>query len=248
MGKFINLDLQNLMEEHVCCAIGDPKHRDGVDTKKAWLKEQLPKGHVFRKLDARGKVFIEYAPLETAWVPVEGERYLYIYCLWVAGSYKGQGYAGELMEYCREDAQKQGKSGICVISSKKKKPYTADKKFFQKYGFKTVDVIGDYELLALSYDGRMPRFTDSAHQMSIPSNDLTIYYGRQCPFISNCIMQIKTYCADQNIPLHLEMVDSVEKAKRVPCVFNNWAVFYHGVYVTNMLLNENALKKLLNNS
>ena len=49
-----------------------------------------PRGHVFRKLNAKGVVFIEYAPLETAWVPVIGDNYYYIYCLWVAGPYKGK--------------------------------------------------------------------------------------------------------------------------------------------------------------
>ena len=38
-------------------------------------------------------------------------------------------------------------------------------------------------------------------------------------------------------------VDTLEKAKNVPCVFNNWAVFYNGQYETNHLLNENLLKK-----
>ena len=46
---------------------------------------------MFRKLNARGKIFIEYEPLETAWVPIIGKNYEYIYCLWVAGSFKGKG-------------------------------------------------------------------------------------------------------------------------------------------------------------
>lgn len=41
----------------------------------------MKEGHIFRKLDAKATVFIEYAPLETAWVPVIGENYFYIYCL-----------------------------------------------------------------------------------------------------------------------------------------------------------------------
>lgn len=88
--NYINLTPENLESEHLCCAnAGDRKHLHGVTQKKDWLRSRLPEGHVFRKLDARGKVFIEYAPLETAWVPVVGENYLYIYCLWVSGSFKG---------------------------------------------------------------------------------------------------------------------------------------------------------------
>ena len=85
--QFKNVTLDSLEGEHLCCAISDKKHQCGVDAKKAWLKDRIGEGHVFRKLDAKGKVFIEYAPLETAWVPVNGDNFLYIYCLWVSGSF-----------------------------------------------------------------------------------------------------------------------------------------------------------------
>ena len=54
------------------------KPHPGVEAKRRWLVDRLPEGHVFRKLDVKEKVFIEYAPLETAWVPVEGDNYLYL--------------------------------------------------------------------------------------------------------------------------------------------------------------------------
>ena len=59
MNEYTNLTSENIDEEHVCCAIGDPKHQIGVDKKKEWIKSKLNEGHVFRKLDARGKIFIE---------------------------------------------------------------------------------------------------------------------------------------------------------------------------------------------
>lgn len=244
--SFINLTVSNLENEHICCAIADKKHQSGVERKKAWLKERISEGHVFRKLDEKGKVFIEYAPLEKAWVPVSGDNYIYIYCLWVSGKFKGKGHGEKLLEYCINDAKEQNKSGICVISSKKKKPFLSDKKFMQKYGFKTVDTIGDeYELLALSLDGTTPSFNDRAKMQSIESENLTIFYGMQCPYIPNCIEQVSNYCKANNISLDLVEVDSLEKAKSSPGVFNNWAVFYKGQFETVHLLNENYLKKML---
>ena len=123
MNEYINLDEKNIDEEHICCAIGDPKHQDGVDKKKEWIKSKLKDGHVFRKLNARGKIFIEYEPIETAWVPIKGKNYMHIYCLWVAGSFKGKGIAKELLEYAINDSKEKGKSGICTLVSKKKKPF-----------------------------------------------------------------------------------------------------------------------------
>lgn len=243
---YINLTAENLDSQHVCCAISDKKHQCGVAAKKKWLRERLAEGHVFRKLDDRGKVFIEYAPLETAWTPVLGDNYLYIYCLWVAGSFKGKGHAAALLGYCIEDAKARGKSGVCVLSARKKKPFMADKKFFMKYGFETVDTTDDgYELLALSFDGSLPRFAQNVKEQAIPGKELTIYYGMQCPFIPNCIEQVKGYCEANSVPLELVAVDSLEAAKAVPCVFNNWAVFKDGRFETVHLLNEGQLKKLL---
>ena len=34
MNEYINLTAENIDEEHICCAIGDPKHQAGVDCKK----------------------------------------------------------------------------------------------------------------------------------------------------------------------------------------------------------------------
>lgn len=39
MSEYINLDFENIEKEHICCAIGDPKHQDGVNRKKNGLKK-----------------------------------------------------------------------------------------------------------------------------------------------------------------------------------------------------------------
>lgn len=244
-GEYINLTIGNIEKEHICCAISDKKHQAGVDIKKEWLKDRIKEGHVFRKLDQKGKVFIEYSSAETAWAPVEGDNWIYIHCLWVSGSFKGKGYAKELLEYCIKDAKNQNKSGVCIISSKKKKPFLSDKKFLNRFGFETADTIDEYELLALSFDESKPGFTESAKKQRIDSEDLTIYYGLQCPYIPNCIQQVKDYCSANDIKLDLIKVDSLEKAKAVPGVFNNWAVFYKGDFNTLHLLNEGYLKKII---
>lgn len=90
-AEFIDLTAENIADEHLCCIIRMKKPHTGVEAKREWLAARLPEGHVFRKLNTGDCVFIEYAPLETAWVPVVGENYLYIYCLWVLGAPRGSG-------------------------------------------------------------------------------------------------------------------------------------------------------------
>ena len=246
MNEYINLDLNNIDEEHICCAIGDPKHQVGVDKKKEWIKNKLNEGHVFRKLNARGKIFIEYEPIETAWVPINGKNYEYIYCLWVAGSFKGKGIGKELLEYAIEDAKKKKMSGLCTLVSKKKKPFLGEKNFFLHYGFEVVDNIDDYELLALKFDDKeMPKFNDTARKMTIDNDNFTIYYSNECPYVEYEVKELSDYAKENNIKLDFIKIDSLDKAKNVPCIFNNWANFYKGKFISNTILNANALEKLI---
>jgi len=246
MNEYINLNLENIATEHICCAIGDPKHQEGVDRKKEWIKNKLSDGHVFRKLNARGKTFIEYEPIETAWVPINGKNYIYIYCLWVAGSFKGQGIGKELLQYAINDAQEKGMSGICTLVSKKKKPFIGEKKFFEHFGFKVIDTINDYELVALKFDNNeTPKFSDTARTMKIADKDFTIYYSNECPYVEYEVKELSHYAQNNGIKLNFIKIDSLEKAKNAPCIINNWANFYHGEFISNTILNANALEKLL---
>lgn len=246
MNEYINLTSENIEKEHICCAIGDKKHQAGVESKKEWLRAKLADGHVFRKLDARGKTFIEYEPIETAWVPVVGENYEYIYCLWVAGSFKGKGIGGELLEYAINDSKEKGMSGICTLASKKKKPFIGEKKFYEHYGFYVVDSIGDYELLALRFDNHpTPTFSDSAREMRIDSNDFTVFYSPECPYVEYEAKELSEYAKENHIAINFIKIDSLEKAKNAPCVFNNWANFYQGEFISNTILNANSFQKLL---
>lgn len=134
-GEFLNLTPENIASEHLCCIIRSKTAHPGVETKRAWLAERLGEGQVFRKLNAKECVFIEYAPLETAWVPVLGENFYYIYCLWVQGAPKGHGYGRQLMEYCIADARAHGKSGVCMLGAAKQKSWLSDQSFAKRYGF-----------------------------------------------------------------------------------------------------------------
>lgn len=243
---FINLTEENIDYEHLCCIIRSRVSHQGVESKRSWLKDRLSEGHVFRKLDAKTTVFIEYAPLEKAWVPIVGYNYLYIYCLWVTGEYKGKGYGKALLEYCIEDAHKKGKSGICMLGAKKQKAWLTDQSFAKKHGFEVVDSTDDgYELLALSFDNTKPHFSDSVKKHKTDDDTLTVFYDMQCPFILSYVESIKCFCTDNNIPLHLKQITTLEEAKNLPCVFNNFAVFYKGKLQTVNLIDTNTLSSII---
>ena len=151
------------------------------------------------------------------------------------------------MEYCLADAKAKGKSGVCMLGAEKQKAWLSDQSFAKKFGFETVDTTDNgYELLALSFDGTMPKFAPNAKKAGIENNELTIYYDMQCPYIHQNIEMITQYCKTNGIPLSLIQVDTLQKAKELPCVFNNWAVFYKGYFVTvNLILDITYLERIL---
>lgn len=246
--SFIDLTPENLAKEHLCCIIRSKKPHPGVEAKRQWLAGRLAEGHVFRKLNVKGCAFIEYAPLERAWVPVTGDHYFYIYCLWTTAPYRGKGWGRALLESCIADAKAKGKSGICMLGAQKQKAWLTDQNFTRQFGFETVDATETgYELLALSFDKTLPRFTPQARRSVSEQPGLAIYYDLQCPYILQSIDTVRRYCAQQSVPLTLVPVDTLEKAKALPCVFNNWAVCYNGVFQTvNLLTDVGALQRILN--
>lgn len=245
-NDFINITSENIENEHLCCIIRTKTKHEGVESRRAWIKDRIKEGHVFRKLVEKATVFIEYAPLEKAWVPIEGDNYYYIYCLWVLGEYRGKGYAKSLMEYCIDDARKNGKSGICMLAAQKQKAWLSSQDFVKKYGFKTVDTTDNgYELLALSFDGSYPKFCENGKKMEIDCQDLTIFYDNQCPYIYQTVNSIRKYCGENNVKLNLVLINSLEEAKKLPCVFNNFAVFYRGNFVTVNLLDVKTIERII---
>ena len=45
--EFINLTIDNLETEHLCCIIRSKKPHQGIMAKKQWLSERIKEGHIF---------------------------------------------------------------------------------------------------------------------------------------------------------------------------------------------------------
>jgi len=123
-AKFITLNSENIAKEHICCAFSDKKCKVGYELKKEWLRKEFDNGYVFRRLDERAKVFIEYVAAEKAWLPIFAPNYLAINCFWVSGQYKGKGYAKALLQTAIDDAKAQGKDGLVTVTGTSKFHFT----------------------------------------------------------------------------------------------------------------------------
>ncbi len=244
--NFITLSSSNIDTEHICCAMSGKKNQAGIKAKKEWLCARMQEGLVFKKLDERGKVFIEYLPAEQAWVPIEAAGYLFINCHWVAGSFKGKGYGRRLLEFCEADARSM--NGVVLISSAIKKPYLSDKAFFTRHGYLVCDSCEPgIELLAKRFnkEAALPAFRPCVHQGLGPGvKGIDIYYTAQCPFTLPYIEEIQSL-AHADYPVRTHYISGRLQAQNHPAPVTTYSVFADGAFISNEILTPAKLKALI---
>lgn len=249
MLDIIQITPDNIDREHICCAIAEKKGETCVADKKAWLSARFADGLVFRRLDARGKVFIEYLPAEKAWAPINAPGWLYIDCLWVSGQYKGQGYAKALLGACIEDAKAQGKQGLVILSAQKKKmPFMADPKFLAHHGFQMVDTAAPYfalMMLPLEDGAPTPQFRPVAKEGKTDETGLVLYYADQCPYANMYAQRLKAVADAQGRPMTLHHITTMEEAQACPSPFTSFSLFDGGAFVTNEIYSEKKFEAYL---
>ncbi len=247
--EIIDVNAENLATESVCCGFSDKKHRQGVQDKQDWLMARFVEGLKYKKLNTRCKVFIEYIPAEYAWAPVEAPNYLFIHCFWVSGRYKGHGWARKLLEACEQDAQTQGKHGIAVISTKKKMPFTVEKKFFLKHGFEYGDSAPPYfELLVKRFDKNalLPVFRDSAKIGECKQKEGFFFlYSDQCPYLDHWVDQMMGFAARHAISANKLRLATREEAQNMPTAYPLFSMFYNGQFITHEMMSEKKFDKLV---
>lgn len=245
--KYIRVTKDNIEQEHICCAISNNKDVQ-VASKKAWLADRFNEGLVFLKSVERGKCFIEYIPAENAWNPIDAEGYLYIDCLWVSGSFKGHGYSTDLLEACVQDGKAQGKKGLCILSSAKKKPFLADPKYLRHKGFAVADAADNgvqLWYLPFSPEARPPRIKECAKHPRVDEPGFVLYYTHQCPFNAKYVPVVEATAKEQGVPFRAIRLDSKEAAQSAPTPITTYALFRNGAYLTNEQMNEKRFLKLL---
>ena len=242
---FLDLAAANLASEHICCAIAGKEHQQGVDRKKAFLYRGFDHGLVFRKLDVRGKVFIEYAPAEAAWRPVVAPGYLVIHCLWVSGRYKGRGLGRELLEHCLADAGEH--LGVAAVSGRA--PYLTDTRFYLHQGFERVErTRTGYDLVCYrqSEETPPPRFAANARRGTV-SEDRGVHfeYVYQCPFVPGCLAGMSGVARELGLEVSARELATVEEARQAASPFGTFGAFLFGRLVTHELMSERKFGHLL---
>lgn len=249
MPNIITVDKTNIDSEHICCAISEKKGENCVGSKKAWLKKRFDDGLVFKKLDERGKVFIEYIQGEHCFAPINAKGYMYINCLWVSGKFKGQGYANLLLDACIEDAKDMGMFGIVALGSKKKMHFLTDPEFLKYRGFTVADSANpSFELLYLPFkktEKNLPSFKDSVKKGEINTKGVVIYYSNGCPHTDKYLPLEEGVLKALDLKYKIIHLKTTKEAQKAPTPCTNYSLFVDGNFITSEILTEKRLIKVL---
>ena len=237
MKKLIELNTENISKEHICCAISDKKCAESYQAKKGWLTKEFNNGYVFRRIDERAKVFIEYGPAENAWLPITAPNYLNINCFWVSGKYKKNGYGKELLKAVLGDAKRQGKYGLVTVVGTKKFHFMSDTKWFLKQGFEEVEKISSgFSLLVMKTNksAKNPIFNETVKSGECyEKNGIVVYYSNRCPFAEfhaeNSLLET---VKKRKIPLRIIKLETMEEAQSAPSPATIFSLFYNGKFMT----------------
>lgn len=149
---------------------------------------------------------------------------------------------------CVEDAKAKGKVGVCVLSSKKKKPFLADPKYLVYKGFRVADESDcGINLMYLPFDENtpVPQFKEIAQQPHIDEEGYVLYYTNQCPFNAKYVPILEKVAKEHNIPFQAIHVAIKEQAQLVPSPCTSYALFYNGKWLTNEQQNDKKFLKLI---
>ncbi|MCA1320965.1 GNAT family N-acetyltransferase [Bacillus tianshenii] len=242
----IEINETNIDSEGCYCLRSKPSST-GYQNKHEWLLGTFHEGLKYIKITEKGKAagFIEYTPIEFSSRVVQGENYLVIHCLWV--QITGKGYASTLIEKCLEDARKQGKDGVIVITNPNTS-WTPSKDVFLKHQFDEIDQAPyGFELLVHKF-GKSPDpyFPKDWEERLKQFSGLTILRTQQCPFIdvaTDNIMQ-----AAKNLEIQPEIIDMTSREQLMsmsPTPYGVYGVVYRNQLVSFHRLTVHSVMKRL---
>lgn len=253
MGKdtiVINIDHKNISQYSPgsTCFL-NPKH-EGAQKRLEWLIKRFSEGLKIKLLyserDRKVAGFIEYIPGENAWRSVDAKGYMFIHCIWTyPNKYKNKGHASLLIKECIEDAKRQGKIGVAVITSEG--PFMAGKDVFLKNGFESVaSAEPSFELMVKTLKkGPLPKFMDWGKQLSTYKG-LNIVYANQCPWVARSIEVLAETAKEKGLKLKVTELKTAKQAQNSPSVYAVFNLVYNSKLLADHYISNTRFLNIIN--
>lgn len=244
--NILDVTADNVSEVGIYC-IKDKKS-PGYDAKVEWFKTKMNKGLKIKiATDNAGKQigFIEYIPSELAWRPIKADNFYFIQCiaLFVKDA-KEKGVGSYLIQQCESDAMKNGKSGICAMSSDG--PWMANKTLYEKNNFSVAEKLDRFELMVKSFDtkAKTPKFLNWTEEQK-KYKGWHLVYSDQCPWHEKSITDIKQSAIDNEIKLKVIKLQTPKEAQNAPSGFGTFSLIKDGELLADHYISRTRFENIL---
>ena len=199
--------------------------------KVEWFKKKGNEGlRILLATDDEGNQlgFLEFTTAENAWRPVKADNYYFIHCITVMSKKdRNKEIASGLIQHCEKMAAQNGKTGLCVFTSKG--TWLADKSLFEKNGFEVAETKGRFELMykALGDSSTIPTFIDWTSQLE-KYQGWHLLYADQCPWHEKSVNDLLAKAKESGIDLNVTKIETPEEAQHAPSGFGTFALVYDG--------------------
>ena len=229
--SYIHITEENIDKEHICCAMSG-KQSLAKKSGSSSVSTKVSSSIVARN-EANASSNISGGKRMGA---IDADGWIYINCLWVAGSLKGHGHSGNLLSECIRDAKEQGRKGICILSAEgRKREFLADPKFLSYKGFEVTDISDcGINLMALPFEenAELPKFKECAKHPAVDEDGscstTPINARLHAIGFRGCGKRRKKH----NIPFKTIHITDKETAQRTPAPVTTYALFRDGKFLT----------------
>jgi L-amino acid N-acyltransferase YncA len=231
------------------CGIGcvlDTRH-EGFQPKTDWLRRRFAEGLRFLLArDRAGKplAFLEFAPGEHAWRPVDAAGWLFVHCLWVyPRGRKHPGLGTRLIRACIDEARRADARGVAAMVSDG--PWMAGKAVFLRNGFEVVAAADRFELVAHRLkDGPDPAFRDVAGNLA-KYRGLHLVYAPQCPYLPKSAADLAAVAAEHGLELNVTILDTAAKAQHAPSYYGVFSLLWNGRLLADHYVSKTRFRTIL---
>ncbi|MEX2739192.1 MAG: YoaP domain-containing protein [Candidatus Wukongarchaeota archaeon] len=244
--KIVTVDENNISEYGFYCS-KNPKY-EGYQLKFDWLKQRFTEGLKIKLLQSNteGTIgFIEYIASEYAWRAVDASGYLVIHCIYIYSKKdRKKGYGSLLVNDCIEDAKKEKKNGVAVVTSDG--PMMAEKRLFLKNGFGVVDKAERFELLVKQLkEGTLPKFKNWEKELS-KYKGLNLIYANQCPYHKKAVSAICDTAEEKGLQVKVFEIKDAKDAQNAPSIYGVFCLVHDGKLLADHYISKTRFLNIFN--
>ncbi len=243
---FINVTPENV-DEHGFFCVKNIKSKE-FEMKKEWFIKSYEEGlRIKIMVNEAGKQigYIEFVPAENAWRPVDAPGFMFVQCLFMySNKDKNIGNGLLLIEACEEEAVKLKMRGICTMTSKG--TFIADKRLFEKNGFKQVDKLERFELMTKKFDTKFddPKLNDWTKNRE-KFQGWHLLYADQCPWHHKSVEALKEVVEELGVKLKVKQLSTSKEAKQAPSGFGTFSLLHDGKLLEDHYLSSTRFRNIL---